>query len=267
MKTIVITGGASGIGGALTKHYISKGNKVKVVGHNLNSYQKLITKFDQKQIELISFIQADLSLVKENKRVVKILSDINQPIDKLILCATKHYISYTTTTENIEASFSLDYLSRYTLSYGLTPLINLSTDKQIINLCGTGYKGAVDFDDIEHEGDYKPMDVMMHGSRLNELLAIKYSKSNPQINYMLINPGPVSTDGMKHFYNSKFKWTLYKLISKTPEQVAIRLDEQINDNKTNSLVALSGGKLKDLSKTNKSYNQDQQLFELTQDYL
>lgn len=267
MQTIVITSGASGIGGALTKYYTNQGNKVVVIGHSQTSYQKLIDSLGENQKQLISFIQADLSLIKENKRVVNILVDINQPIDKLIFCATKHNRSYTTTSEGIESSFSLDYLSRYILSYRLTTLINQSEDKQIINLCGTGYKGAVNFNDIEHKLNYKPMNVMMHGSRLNELLAVKYSKSNPDINYILINPGPVSTDGMKHFYDSKFKWTLYKLISQSSEQAAINLAKQIDDYKANSLVALSSGKEKDLSKSNKSYNQYQELFDLTQNYL
>lgn len=149
----------------------------------------------------------------------------------------------------------------------MTALILQSKDKQIINLCGAGYKGAVNFNDIEHKVSYKPMEVMIHGSRLNELLAIKYNKSNPTINYILINPGPMSIDGMKHFYNSKFKWKLYTLINKNPDQAAIKLATQINNYKANSLIALSGGKEKDLSKSNNSYNQYQQLFELTQNYL
>lgn len=69
MKTIVITGGASGIGGALTKYYTNQGNMVVVITHSQYSYQKLIDSLKDEQKQLISFIQADLSLIQENKRI------------------------------------------------------------------------------------------------------------------------------------------------------------------------------------------------------
>lgn len=223
MKTIVITEGASGIGLELTKKYINDNNYVIVIGHRDNGTADIINNLDNKNVDNLEYIQADLSLVVDNKKVVNLITSKYESIDKLILCATKHNHTYTTTKEGIEASFALDYLSRYILSHGLKDVLNSSTDKQIVNLCGTGYKGNVSFTDLEHKEKFNPMTVMMYGSRLNELLAVNYCEVNPSISYLLINPGPVATPGMKRFMNTKLKWAFYKLISKSPYKASTNL--------------------------------------------
>lgn len=255
MKTIVITGGASGLGLELTKLYITQNYQIIIIGYNSSSYEKLTTIINSTDMGQIQYIQADLSLISENYRIIDLINNYTQTIDKLILCSTKHHRSRNQTTEGIEATFALDYLSRYILTNELKELIVASDEKQIVSFCGVGYRGQVNFEDLQFEKEFKPMQVMMHGSRLNEIAAIQFTNDNPQVNYLLLNPGAVSTPGMLDFSSTKVKQFLYKLISKTPNVAANKLVKEIAKYSNPGLNAVSNNKSVDLSRSNKSYNQ------------
>ena len=68
MKTILITGGASGIGKGLAMHYIKNGARVVVVGSTKPNGERFLRDAEQAGASgRASFIQADLGLVSENR--------------------------------------------------------------------------------------------------------------------------------------------------------------------------------------------------------
>ena len=120
MKTILITGGANGLGKGVALHYLSKGNRVIAVSNSAASGESFLNEAKQYEAEERAvFIKADLSLINENKRIIEKISEIFPTLDLLIFCASKHRKNYSETAEGLESSFALDYLSRFLLSYGL----------------------------------------------------------------------------------------------------------------------------------------------------
>ena len=72
MKTILITGGTSGIGKGIAMNYLIRGYRVIVIGSssaNGDAFYKEATRLGAE--ERAVFLQANLSLIEENKRIIK----------------------------------------------------------------------------------------------------------------------------------------------------------------------------------------------------
>jgi len=266
MKTILITGGASGLGKGIALNMLKKGNRVIVLGSspaNGEIFYKEAKQLGAKERAL--FMQADLTLVTENERVVEHIKEQFTTIDVLIFCATKHNRIYTETKEGFESSFALDYLSRFILSYGLKEILETSSEPMILNVGGTGMNGNVDWDDLQHKEHYEPQKVMMHGSRLNDLSGVEFAKrdTSKKIKYILYNPWAVQTSGMKNFYKSPFMWQLYKWIGKSVDKAADIVSELLEHPPKSQLSAYRERKILSMEKKTYEKSNADRLYDMT----
>ena len=239
MKTILITGGANGLGKGIALHYLAKGDKVITVSNSIRNGENFLNEAKQlKAEERAIFIQADLSLVKENKRVIEEIKKHFSELNALVFGASRHCKKRIETNEGFEFSFALAYLSRFILSYGLKECLEKTKNPVIMNVCGTGMKGSVNWDDLQHTKDFSPMKVMMHGSRLNDLLAIAFVNNDPvgKIKYVLYNPMAVQTPGMMSFANTAMK-LYYKLLAKPVEKAVLPITALIDNPPTELVTA------------------------------
>lgn len=138
MKTVLVTGGASGLGKGIAMHCLKMGNRIIVIGSSQKNGDAFLNEARQLGTnERAVFMQADLSLISENKRIVEEIKSRFPALDTLIFCATKHSKEYTETAEGFELTFALDYLSRFILSYGLKECLEKTETPIIMNVCGT----------------------------------------------------------------------------------------------------------------------------------
>jgi len=238
LKTILITGGASGLGKGLALNYLSKGDRVISIGESAPNGELFLQEAKQlNATDEATFIQANLSLVKENRRIVEEIKNRFQELDALIFCASRHCKERMETAEGLEFSFALDYLSRFILSYELKECLEKTKNPTIINVCGTGMSGNVNWGDLQHKNSFSPMKVMMHGSRLNDLsgVAFAHNDTTRNIKYALYNPMAVQTPGMMDFANFAMK-LYYKLAAKPIEKAILPVIELV-DNPSNSTIA------------------------------
>ncbi len=217
MKTILITGGSNGLGKGLAMAYLKRGDQILVVGSSTTHG----TAFLQEAAQLGAtdravYLQADLSLIVENRRLIEKVNKQVSALDALIFCATKHSAVYTETAEGLELTFALDYLSRFLLSYGLKGTLEKAAHPVILNICGSGMKGEVDWDDLQHKKQFAKQKVMMHGSRLNDLSGVAFAQNDSvgKIKYILYNPWAVQTPGMLAMFPNPLLKGLYKLMGK-----------------------------------------------------
>ncbi|RUS47012.1 SDR family NAD(P)-dependent oxidoreductase [Cohnella sp. AR92] len=197
MRNIVITGGTDGIGKALAMTYLERGDRVIVVGRNAEKgFALLAAARDMNAGERASFIQAELSLVLENKRVIEEIKDRLPALDALVLCARHYRSSRMVTAEGFEDNFALFYLSRFVLSYGLIELLEKADNPIIANVAGPGYNlSAIQWDNLELARDYHGGAALGQGGKLNDLLGVAFAENNKgsRIKYALFHPGIVST--------------------------------------------------------------------------
>lgn len=238
MKTMLVTGGTDGIGKGLVLHYLNKGYQIIAVGSSIAKGEAVLEEAKKigKEKNLI-FLQANLSLISENKRVVKLVSNKFQQLDALIMCAA--YLnpqeSYRETQEGFEFTFSLYYLSRYYLSYNLEEMLNKSDNPVILNVAAPGMKGEVKWEDLQFKKNYDGQKVQFHGSRLNDLLGVYFIErdSSHKIRYILFNPMAARTNGAKQMASGNkimriFMDLYYRFKGKDVEEITEIITKQIN---------------------------------------
>jgi len=259
LRTILITGGASGLGKGVAQHLLAKGDRVIAVGNSTINGQAFCNEAERLGASNRAvFIQADLSLISEGRRIVEGISNSFPVIDALVLCASKHCKERSVTGEGFEFSFALDYLSRFILSYGLKENLEKSASPVIMNICGTGMKGAVNWDDLQHTKSFNPMKVMMHGSRLNELSGVAFTNDDTvgKIKYILYNPMAVRTPGMMEFCDAAMK-LYYKLAAKPIEKAVSPIVALLDDPPDSILLAYK--EQKEVSLSLPSFNKENAL--------
>ncbi|WP_329427772.1 SDR family NAD(P)-dependent oxidoreductase [Streptosporangium sp. NBC_01495] len=187
MKTLVITGGTDGMGRALAHTYLERGDTVVIIGRDAEKAKTVPGAF---------LIQADLSLLSENRRVIEEINATFPVVDALVLCARHFRSTRWETTEGLEGTFALEYLSRHLLSHGLVEPLDKADHPVIVNVSGPGVPmGHIHWDDLMLERGYDGVAAQMQAGRANDLLGVAFATRHAasRTKYVLINPGPVST--------------------------------------------------------------------------
>lgn len=273
MKTMMITGGTSGIGKEIAMHYLKKGDRVLVVGSSstkLKTFAEEVGRLGA-QDRAICF-QADLSLVKENRRIIKEVENKISSLDSLILCAQDQKTRSVAikTEEGFEFSFGLYYLSRYILSYGLIDTLAHAAAPVIINICAPGMKGNVHWDDVQSEKHFNSIKAIMHGSRLNDLLGVAFEVNcrESKINYVLFNPGAVQTRGATEAFEQPLMRMitkiLYKIIGKPVDKAIEPIIKLLENPPSAPLSAFKQNKKISLNMETFNRNNAQRLHRLTE---
>ncbi len=216
------------------------------------------------------FLQANLSLVEENRRIVEEVKSKFQSLDMVVFCAASQKYRETSleTEEGFEFTFALYYLSRYVLSYGLKELLEKAENPVILNVCAPGMKGTVTWDDIQYKNNFNSQKAMFHGSRLNDLLGVAFAQSDTKgkLKYILFNPWAVQTEGAFDAYKNPMMKSIVKIIYKItgkPVEEAIKPIIKLLENPKASLSAFK--QEKEVSLTMKTFDKEnaQKLFNIT----
>lgn len=274
MKNIVITGGTDGMGKVTAMHFLKQGNRVIVVGSTAAKGEKFLAEAHQLGAgDRAAFLQADLSSIQENQRIIAAIKKQVDKLDMLILCASKFQNDYTETRDGFETAFATYYLSRFILIYGLQDILEKAQNPIIFNVAAPGVKGEVQWDDLQFKAKYVPLKVAFHGSRLNDLLSVAFVENNPsdKIRYILYNPGFVGTAGVTEAFDSRIQRLIVKAVARvlalSPEQGAAYIIQLLENPPTAALSAYQ--RQKSVSLTMETFNKDnaQRLLTITQNLL
>ncbi|WP_440065369.1 SDR family NAD(P)-dependent oxidoreductase [Streptosporangium sp. OZ121] len=187
-RTIVITGGTSGIGKALARHHAERGDLVVAVGSGEAGGRRLL-----EDVPAARFVQADLSSLRQTRDLIERLRDEHPVIDALVLGAFRYNLARVETEEGFEHTFALSVISRWMMAEGLREPLERAPAPVIVNLCGVGgiRAGRIHWDDLQFTRDYRPFTATMQGARAGELLASIYD--GERTSYVLYNPLFVAT--------------------------------------------------------------------------
>lgn len=197
MKTVVITGGTDGIGRALARTYLERGEQVVAIGRSPEK-ARILTEAASRlgAADRFEFLRADLSLVAENHRVLERLRATHPVVDILVLGARYYRSARSVTAEGFEASFALFYLSRHLLAYGLAGSLERAATPTILDLSGPGGDiSRIHWADLQFSSSYDPDAVMHQCGKLSDLLAVAFTRDHPhsRIQYLLLHPGLTAT--------------------------------------------------------------------------
>lgn len=173
-KTVIVSGGTTGMGRATALARAARGDRVTVLGRSRRDLPDTVT-----------FLPADLSSIAEVERAAAEIADRHERVDALALFANRPMPRRTETADGLEYTFALYYLSRYLLGTRLAPL--LDTDSVIVNVAGVGNTaGAVHWADPQLRDRYSLVRAQSQAGRANDLLGVAY---DGKARYVLYHPG------------------------------------------------------------------------------
>ncbi|MBP2326121.1 NAD(P)-dependent dehydrogenase (short-subunit alcohol dehydrogenase family) [Kibdelosporangium banguiense] len=178
-KSVVISGGTSGMGRATALARHARGDRVTVIGSNEAKGRTLPAG--------VRFLQADLSSVAEVHRVA---AEITEPVDALALFANRPSSKRRETADGLEFTFALYYLSRYLLGHLLKPRLDAAPDPVIVNIAGVGTTaGRLNWDDPQSREKYSLVRAQLQAGRANDLLGVSFAAQGHRARYVLYHPG------------------------------------------------------------------------------
>ncbi len=197
MKTILITGGTSGLG-YRTAYILAheSENKIILIGSNnkkgQQAVERLVSETDNKNLR---FIKTDLSSINEIGLLAKDL--IKEKIDILINNAGALFYSRNESIDQIEKTFALNHLSYFALTNLLLKYKVIKNGGRIINVASGAHRGIdIDFNDLEMSNNYNGWKCYKKSKLCNILFTKKLSdltsKNNITVN--CLHPGFVKTE-------------------------------------------------------------------------
>lgn len=182
MKTIVITGGASGIGLAITALFAEKGYRVFFLDYNTENGKALEERLKNKKGNS-TFLQCDISVLNQAKAA---FAQIPEKIDILVNNAGISHIGNleTTSEEDLDKLFEVNVKGVFNCSQAAISKLKANNGGVIINMCSVAATIG-----IPDRFAYS----MTKGAVLSMTLSIARDYVADQIRCNCISPGRVHT--------------------------------------------------------------------------
>lgn len=219
-RKVIVVGGTGGLGRAISRALATRGARVTVVGQT----------FRDAGLANLSFVQADLSLLKEAERVAQALPA--EQADLLlfttgIFAAPKRQV----TAEGIERDMAVSYLNRLVMLRNLAPRLGTQRSEGgerarvfIMGYPGTGQLGTPD--DLNSERAYKVMTAHMNTVAGNEALVVDSAHRYSDLDIFGLNPGLIKSSirsnlmGADSLQHRIMEWLIGKLAPSADDYAA-----------------------------------------------
>jgi NAD(P)-dependent dehydrogenase (short-subunit alcohol dehydrogenase family) len=225
-KICLITGATSGIGKATALKLAELGASLILISRDASKGQIVCDQIKKEtNNKKIIFYKLDLSLMKDVKETTqKIKSDFDH-IDILINNAGARYLEHFVTTEGIEQTFAVNYLSHFLLTNLLVDRLKDSSSARIINISsGAHFSGDGIIENITSPKEYDGRKQYANSKLANVLFTYELARKleNTNITVNAVDPGGVATNfARNNGLISWFKHRVYYLMKGnllTPEQ-------------------------------------------------
>ena len=170
-KTVVITGGTSGIGLAAAHALARRGARLVVVGRDPDKAEATLVTLRRVGPEADHAIHlADLSSVADTARVGAVIAASEPRIDVLANNAGAVFDRRIVTSEGFEKTFALNHLGYAGLTEALRGSLEAAAPSRIVNTSSIAHRfGRLDWADLQNARRYRGMMVYCQSKLLNIL--------------------------------------------------------------------------------------------------
>ena len=224
-KTVVITGGTSGIGEIAAQRLAQMGARIVLIARDKSRGEATMARLHDRAPGLGHAVHfADLARIPEMKRVAAEIAHKEPRIDVLINNAGAMFSSRRLTEDGLEYTFALNHMAYFVVTEGLRERLLASAPARIVNTASAAHQGArLDFDDLQSAKGFGAMKAYGRSKLCNILftreLARRLLGTGATAN--CLHPGFVATriGDESGGSISRFAW-LAKLFAISPEKGA-----------------------------------------------
>ena len=152
-KTVVITGGTSGIGEVAALELAQMGARIVLVARDKSRAEATLARLRKRGPELAHTVHyADLTRLAEMKRVAAQIAAVEPRIDVLINNAGAMFGARRITQDGLERTFALNHMAYFVVTQGLRERLAGAGDARIVNTASDAHRGAtLDLSDLQSE--------------------------------------------------------------------------------------------------------------------
>jgi retinol dehydrogenase-12 len=198
-KTVIVTGGNSGIGQATAVALARTGARTIITARDPGRGQAAVEEIRRAsgsdQVELVVFDLGDLASVRAG--AAELLAGCPR-IDVLINNAGLVLTDRSETVDGYESTFAVNHLGPFLLTELLTDRLVASAPSRVVNVASTAHRSArhgLDFDDLQSRRGYKGMQVYGSSKLANILFTTELARrlSGKAVTVNAVHPGTVAT--------------------------------------------------------------------------
>jgi retinol dehydrogenase 14 len=224
-KTVLITGGTSGIGKASAVALAAMGANVVVVGRNPERGEAALEDIKaQSHSDSVELMLADLSVQSEVRRLADEFLEIHDRLDVLANNAGLVQSKRTETADGIETTLAINHLAPFLLTNLLLDRLKESAPSRVITVSSEAQRwGNMDFDDIQSTRKYRGFPVYGMTKLANIMFTYELAErlEGTFVTANCLHPGPVGTNfGRNNAGPMALFFRLGKPFMRTPEQGA-----------------------------------------------
>jgi NAD(P)-dependent dehydrogenase (short-subunit alcohol dehydrogenase family) len=194
-KTIVVTGGTSGIGEVAAVELARQGARIVLIARDPERAGITLSKLRNANpgAQHTSYL-ADLSRISEMRRTAKEIAQSEPEIDVLINNAGALFNTRKVTEDGLEMTFATNHMAYFVVTNLLLP--NLKPGARIVSTASDAHKGAkLDFSDLQSERKYSGFAVYGRSKLCNILFNRELARriEGTGVTANCLHPGFVAT--------------------------------------------------------------------------
>lgn len=228
-RTSLVTGGTGGIGRAVAVRLAMEGDRVLFTGRDLQRGAAVLDELHRIGPDADHrFLPADLALLGETAGLAESVVATTDRLDAIVCCAGLFSTVTSYTSESLERTFVVNYLSRYLLVRRLLPLLRAASSPRVVLVANAGkYPDSIDLEDLQHRNGPPGIVVAGRTQFANDLLAVELAErcGRDGVQVTCVYPGFVRTEvfanaeGLGPLVRTAVR-TLWLLIGASPEKAA-----------------------------------------------
>jgi len=229
-KTIIVTGGNSGLGYESVKAFAQKGAHVILASRSIDKGKAAKNEMGNVNGS-IEVMQLDLGDFASVKNFADKFKEKFEKLDVLLNNAGIMTTPYFTTKDGLEGQMGTNHFGHFALTGHLFELIKNTPDSRIVNVSSAGHKaGKMDFDNLLFDGGKGYGRMKSYGrSKLSNLLFTyelqrRFEKAGINSIAVASHPGGTQTNLDRHINNKlwfKVLTPLFKMMTMKQEQGAL----------------------------------------------
>ena len=224
-KTVLVTGGTSGIGKATAVAMAAMGADVVVTGRDPErgglAVEEIRAESTGGSVELIL---ADLAVQAEVRRLAEEFRERHDRLDVLVNNAGLVLSERNETPDGIEAQFAINHLAPFLLTNLLSDLLKKSAPSRVVTVSSEAQRwGKMDFDDLQSKKRYRGFPVYGMTKLANVMFTFELAErlKGTGVTANCMHPGTVNTGFAQNNRGpAALAFRLFKPFMRSPEQGA-----------------------------------------------